>query len=51
MRFFDLLTITVRSDLLSVTNSIPIMSELDCDTFILVRAKVLDLREHFPVLF
>ena len=39
-QFFDPLTVTVRSNPSSVTDSVPIISELDCDTFILVGVEV-----------
>ena len=47
MRFPDLLTITIRSDLSSVTDSISKISGLDRDMFTLVKAEVPNFRDHF----
>ena len=45
--FSNPLTVTISSDLSTVTNSVPKISGLDCDTFTLVRAKVPNFRDHF----
>ena len=47
MRFFDPLTVTVRSDLSSIMDLVPLISGLDHDMFTLIRAKVFDFRDHF----
>ena len=46
-RFFDPLTIIVRSDLSSITDLVPIISGLDRDTFTLIRAKIPNFRVPF----
>ena len=47
MQFLDSSTIMVRSDPSSMTDSVPIISGLDCDTFTLVKVEVPNFRVCF----
>ena len=46
-RFSDLLIVTVSSDPSTITDSVPKISRLDCNTFTLVKAEVPNFWDHF----